>query len=266
MEDVDQSRKEVGPEKYIRWSYSDFRDYLLRLDQHSLLPLEQYPAEIVINGDWHDLFNRMRNQSKDGKERFSIVGFKKEKGSSHLYISEVPVIGGHQEISIELIQQEMDKAYKRGINVIGNIHSHPSGLLRIILNLANPQLAPIGGTQQGFSMPDFGSVVMTDLFFIALAETDRNLFAFKSQDTHHSSRGFPSYEDFDKYWNKQLGYNVAKVGDRHFQIPSSPRAVSVDSLDAFKMNQLLSRKHNLELYVGEPNKPLVRMDEVVNLT
>lgn len=238
-----------------RWAYPYFKEYLLALTRGPdfLLPFEDYPKRIELGKPWHELLDQMRQESKDGIERWALVGFKDDKRS--LYLPTILTKGSSHAVSGKIIEKAVEYAKTKAgiIDLVGDIHSHPNGWLTKLYHLQNPLYAPFKGNLHAFSTQDL--FVLRHMSFVGLSEGDRNLFAFKSRETHT----VPDYalesnfDEFEKYWNHKMGIRNIKIKNFQAEIPIDPR------YNAWSMNKKIANKHKIVLYKGSPDKDLVRV-------
>lgn len=206
------------------WNYDQFKNYLLLLSKGSefTLPCNQYPERIKLSKNWHDILNEMRQESKDGKERYALIGYK--NGSSSLYLPKITTIGENREIPAEIISAKRKKANQIGISPIGNIHSHPTAS------------RSSDRSNYAFSSSDLYGLLVPAYFtrVAGLAETKINLFVFGTKDTETIlSPSIFTQDQFNKYWAEQ-------------------------KLNSWDTSMAIAQRYKLVIYSGQPNGELKR--------
>lgn len=217
-------QKTESPHPRKVWDYDQFRDYLLLISRgpEFTFPYDQYPERIRVSKPWHELLNQMRETSMDGKERQALIGYK--NGSSSLYLPRITATGDNKAVPGEIILAEKKKASWAGISVIGDIHSHPNAFR----NSAK--------TNRSFSSADLYNLLVPDYFIrvMCLAETDRNLLAFRARDTEMLLSTLTlTQEQFSEYWIEQ-------------------------KLNVWDTSMAITQRHKLAIYSGKPNGELER--------
>lgn len=234
-------------ERVNRWAYDQLREYLLALTRgrEFLLSSKEYPEEIQLSKDWQEILDRMRQESVDGHERWALVGFKIDKRA--LYLPEVPSKGTTTHVPSNVILETLDRAKWQShlIDMVGDIHTHPK----------HPRAI--------FSAGDLYTLLISDQYanknnsMIMVLGEQENTVAFKTRDTESLtfSASIFSQESFEKYWYERNGFeykgNVEKFGAER-AIAKTPWA------DGWKVNLDIADRHNLVLYKGKPNGPLIK--------
>lgn len=241
------------------WDYETFREYLLALTRGKdfLLPREDYPTRIQLSDDWHGLLNGMRQESRDGKERFALVGFKDDHRA--IYLPRTTALGESTFVPGEVILKTIEQAKRQaGITeLVGDIHSHPNGWWKKIHDMQNIILKPFGGDLHAFSPGDLYCMVLPDLYLpmIGLAESDRNLFAFRTKQSEMvpgNELGFDQ-DKFDQHWAKQFGLKIVTVGKAKVALTLNPRS------NPWEVDKAIAQRHGLVLYKGAPGLDMVKV-------
>lgn len=238
-----------------KWEYPRFREYMLALTKGPdfLLPFDRYPKRIELSNPWHELLDQMRRESKDGVERWALIGFKDDRQS--LYLPTTLTKGSSHRISVGVANRAIAYAKAKAgiVDLVGDIHSHPNGWLEKLYHLQNLPYALFKGNSHGFSIADLFALSYQP--FIGLAEGDRNLFAFKSRETHtvpgHALGS--NLDEFEKHWNHKMGIRKISIGDSQAEIAIDPRS------NIWSMNKKIAKKYKIVLYKGSPDKDLVRV-------
>lgn len=259
---------------YDTWKYETFRQYLLALarrytdhktsiqltkgpigyrNPEFTLPIDQYPKEIELSLDWHEILDKIRKDSEDGVERFSVIGTKdSERG---VYIQAVAAQGLPDNVPAEVISAELQKAIDkyRMTTIIGDIHSHPRSLLERMWGDVLPS------NRGRFSAGDLYRMVIpnSNIRMMVVVEGNDNVFAFRTKGTTNTgfSQQFFNQDSFEKYWYERNGFRylgpVEKFGANRV-IPVSPTA------DGWNVNLGIAERHKLVIYRGYSGQNLKR--------
>ncbi len=222
------------------WTSEVLKEYLLSQSkgQEFLLPLEEFPEEIELSHDWHEVLNTMRQGTNhDGIERVALVGF----NSSHraIYLPNFKMAAGvldkssgvitdygeGQAVNPTLIELQRIFASKKGIEGFsGLLHSHPpdSSLFSPIFDLFGEHRLSAGDLYialKGY----YGNLM-------GVADGPINSFAFKTKE---SIIPRDDHETFYRLWEQE------------------PRIRNLD--------QVIAQKYKLALYRGNKNQSLKRV-------
>jgi hypothetical protein len=255
----------IKPEKrsfdYV-WKYTHFREYLLALarDESFLETIDNYPNRLELSADWHKLLNKMRRESEDLVERYSVVGV--DKDGRRLVLQAIPAVGEPRQVSPTTQEAQKEKAKRQaGVDVfLGDIHSHAEklsweyGLSRGEYNHT-----------AAFSAGDcYCMVGKNTQLVLGLVQGNENLFAFRTRESKAEDKlDYLRFKvnkglSFNKYWYGKSGIIFRKdnkiekrsVGDGELRIYGS---------DLRKVNFDIASKHKLILYKGRPGEDLVRI-------
>lgn len=232
------------------WNYSGVRDYLLAISRgyEFLLPINQYPEKIQLSKPWHELFNQMRKESRDTKERYALAGYKDDL--QNLYLPKTPALGDNKCISDEVQLKERERTQRAGITgIVGDIHSHQNGFW----NRMGGRADRIAKLASMFSNGDFYGLLDKDsgIKFRGLAEKDRNFLVFRSQETEFDSSSM-NWNEFINYWDYPTCARRAMVGGEF------TRLLKRDGLmlrgATLQVNIQISNEYELAIYSGKPNE------------
>lgn len=255
-------QENLGVNKVEKWEYKNYlREYLLLVARKGRIALEsreKFPKKIELSKDWHKALEDIRQATKDGKERWTLVGVREDRDS--LYLPTIPVVGCEDYVPGEVMARKINLARdKFGIvDLVGTVHSHPGGSTQGFW-----RKLPIISTLEmraRFSAGDYYGMVVPGQTssFMGVVEGDYNLFVFRTKQTRDLPvhRDAFSQESFEKYWYEKFGYryigNIEKNGAQRV-IPIS------DAADPIGMNKAIAEKHKLVLYQGVAGKELVRI-------
>lgn len=206
-----------------RWSYGFFREYLLALarGEKFLLPKVQYPKRIELNQSWHELLNQMWRETRDGLERFALIGFKDDRRA--IFLPTRVASGTADGVPWNVVRAENEKAIAKFkiAYCLGDIHSHPAEKIW-------PGAA--------FSAYDFYRILEPDIYLpmIGLVEGGKNVFAFRSRESDYIDPSIFSPESFRDFWR--------------------------DRVRGWKMNLEIAKKYSLVLYRGGVDRELVKVN------
>lgn len=254
--------------KQSSWGFQALREYWLKLSggSENLLPLDQYPSQMEVGTDLGNLFNQMRKDSRDGKERYAVCGFKVGKrnlNQRRVYISKIARLGEGHQVSGEAMDEAEEKARREGIvKLLSDFHSHPNGWWKKLHDLQNFFLVPVGGKINGFSIEDIYHLLDGEILFTGLVESEFNMLLFKARDSLHPFTSFfPTEEMYVNYWRKQIGIRSFSIKRVQVWFPLSPKFLG----DLLSLNRQMAQYNRLALYMGEPDKPLTRIDNLAYL-
>lgn len=243
------------PKENSSWQYPYFREYLLALTRGKdfLLPINQYPNKIQLSNQWHETLDRMRRDTLDGKEKWSLIGFKDDRRS--LWLPTAPVTGEASFVGWEHMSKQIDRAKeKEGITeLLGDIHTHPSWYEKKIWGPFKKRNSNVAR----FSAADLYTILLPSRYrpIIGVVEGNDNLFAFRTRSTRTIAPWqYPNNQDeFERYWYTRGGF-VYKGSVREY---GADRAVPI-SADAsgWKVNTLIADHHDLVFYRGQSGKDL----------
>ena len=227
----------IGPP--ARWeSNSHLKDYLYKvspINQERHGSVDAFPKIIGLDKNWHDILNRMMEETHDGKERSVPFGF--ESDSQEMLLPKNFLIG-KSDASVSLTRREIREKYGI-VNVAGSVHSHP----RMPFPLVTPE---------GFSPDDLYRLLQKHGYPMeALVTNEYNYFAFRTIETNKifSSSTLPNIDAFVNSWYRKYGSivlgNVGVVPLR----PNNHEKMIAGITDAYK----------LVLYKGERGEDLFRM-------
>lgn len=224
--------KHILPKK---WDYNTFRDYLLSQARGNefFLRYDEYPEEIELNKDWHEVLNSLRDgATDDGIERVALVGFNQTTRSIYLPNKQLAKLSwgkfehdGHQVVNpiLEVIQK--GRFFSKGIEgSIGVLHSHPPVLKigKIVINF---------GQRGRLSAGDlFIPLSTTNGQMIGVADGSINSLAFRTRESILTRE---SHSKFYDLWE----------GD------PQPKELDI----------LIAKKYKLALYRGKVNGSLKRV-------
>lgn len=261
---MDEGEIKSGESKPQQWDYeTHFREYLLMLSRKKIDGLEffaNFPRNIKLNNVWHETLSQMDKETKDGHERWALIGFRDDM--RHLILPRIFGIGTKTDyqkrirasVPSKVIQEEIQKAKdKRGvIGLVGDIHSHPGSFSRQI-SFEMLGFRRVIGAGGGFSAGDLYRMVIKGDFLPVTVVVDggESFFAFKtreSTDIPVSSLLFPQ-NVFEKYWYEEYGVRLEGDFAKHI-----PRGFS-----HLELNKGIAAKHNLVLYNGRLGEDLTRV-------
>ncbi len=203
--------------------------------------------------------DKMREETKDGHERWALVGFREDMqnlvlprvfglGTKTDYQNR---IGARIPYKVRLKEIQKAKVKTRVVNLVGDIHSHPQSSLKSTVNeLFGRRIFSSDG---GFSAADLYRMVIQEQFLpmTALVDGYENFFVFNTResiDIPTSSNVF-SQDSFEKYWYEK--YGVRLEGDFAKYIPPGFKHL--------QLNKGIAKKHGLVLYKGNPREDLIRI-------
>lgn len=241
-------------EKTDRWDYSShFREYLLLLGDKRDQALESrnnYPYRIELGDGWHETHARMKDEtSRDGKERLAIVGFRDDH---QLVLPVTPAIGTEDQIPSNVIFEELHRAKVRAgiVDVVGRIHTHPSGspfsatdLFSLLYEHFGPEVA--------MRLPK--DQLPVTRFFTGVVTPNEVMYAFKTRETFpvRPTDMWPKdpLQFFRKYWFEKSGYE-----DR-----GEPKLKKLrPGANLWDISLGIAGAHNLVLYRGKHGEDLIR--------
>jgi len=250
--------------KHQRWDYdTHFREYLLLLARKKIGGLEftgNFPRKIELSNGWHETLVQMDKETKDGNERWALVGFR--EGMRHIILPRVFGVGTRTDyqkriraqIPYEVQWREIHKAKEKTgvIDLVGDIHSHPETPFRkSVFELFG--FMRIAGSNGGFSAGDLYRMVVQENFLPMTAVVDggKSFFAFKTRESINipTSRSVFSQDSFEKFWYKK--YGVQLEGEFAKYIPPG--------FSHLELNKGIAARHNLVLYRGKLNEDLTRI-------
>lgn len=241
------------------WIYDLFKHYLLAMShgREYLLTKEDYPDEIALSNDWHEVLNKVRyDTSGDLVERWAGIGYKNNESTRGLYLPNFPASGMNDHVPAEIIDRERRKmSTKAGMDgIIGDIHSHPRKLP------ANPYS---GGPMNGsFSIADLYCMVHegSDLSVMGLVEGFENIFVMQTKEGLKDlvQRYIFDQEGFNKFWYEQGGYEYISNPPQPGRV--KPKVANPKS--AWEICRMVAKRHNLVLYHGRANENLVRVPDL----
>lgn len=243
--------KREKKESVNRWTYDQFREYLLALTRgpEFLLPSVEYPDEIQLSEDWQEILGRMGEETKDGFERWALVGFKADKRA--LYLSEISAKGTKIHVPSEVMEETLDRAKSQLhiVNLVGDVHTHPHHPFSLPGSIdfsAGDLYTLLAATQYG----------QREKSMIMVLEDGSIAAAFRARDTDISSikMNIFSEESFEKYWYEKNGFRYK--GLEEFR--SDPFAMIDPRASNGKVNLDIAARHKLVLYKGKINQPLIR--------
>jgi hypothetical protein len=266
-----EGESQASPEgKIDTWEFeSHFREYMIllaRKGKDGLESIENFPKIIQLNNVWHETLDKMRDETRDGYERWTPIGFREDM--RNLILPSVFAIGKQRsdisksvraKVTYEVINKEFQRAKKRTgiVGLVGDIHSHPRHLNarnlheRITRELfGSTRLTSRGG---GFSAGDLYNMVTQDQFPLVMAVVDgkENFFGFKTRE----SKNIPvqsilfNKETFEKYWYEKFGIKLS--GEVGIRVSVGYRTVN--------LNKAIAHEHNLVLYKGHSKADLKRI-------
>lgn len=234
-----------------KWTANYFKEYLVALGRgkNFLVGLNEFPKRIELYPELTSVLNQIsRHTRKDLHERWALLGFKADK--TRLLTQSVPVKAMEDHVPAELIKEEIERAKKNaGIEtIIGDIHSHPSGLMELYRGQS--------GTA-AFSPVDIYKSVIKGGFMpvVGVADGNENLFVFRTRESYPYDIDPKIFnaESFEKYWFELNGFKYLGL-DKH-----SKRAISLSpNASTWKTNVGIATRHRLALYKGFAGGDLVR--------
>lgn len=260
MEDVDKpAGKDNGVE---RWTYHNhLREYLLlvaRKGRMALESMERFPKKIELSTDWHEMLDVVRRATKDGKERWALVGVKHEKTA--LLLPTIPAVGYDSYVPSEVMKKEIDRA-RDGfgiVDLVGDVHSHPRDFAERALQKL-PVLNQLGLKGQ-FSAGDYYGMIVPGKAraFMGVVEGGYNLFAFRTKQTQDLpiDPAMFNQDSFEKFWYEKFGFRYLGGVEKYGAYRAVPISGSADSV---AMNAAIVERHKLVLYQGAEGKDLVRI-------
>lgn len=129
-----ETRKEKGPVLPSKWDYETFKQFLLSQvrGKEFLMPLAEFPEEIELSEDWHNVLNILRDKTnKDQIERVAILGYNLNNRALYLPTEDVVEVPWSWEKNAPVAQTAVNfqrsLAITRGIDAsaMGFLHSHP---------------------------------------------------------------------------------------------------------------------------------------------
>jgi hypothetical protein len=241
------------------WNYETFRQYLVGITRGpDFSPKkEEFPKEIELNGDWHKTLNDIRRSTnKDGLEKWAGIGYKTNGvNQKAIYLPNFLAIGLYDQVSSEIIAKERARMKQQaGIEgLIGDIHSHPRGLLGRLTQKIRAL------DDASFSVGDLYCLLdkFNGLLLMGLVEGSENLFVFRSRqsalelvDSNLMSQG-----SFEENWYESNGWVYRGTSSRRIPLfPISPTATNLADIA-----DKIVTKHQLVLYRGHEGRNLVKV-------
>lgn len=248
------------------WNYHLFREYLLSLTRGKdfLLPVDQYPNAIELSNDWHEVLDKMRTDSRDGHERWALIGYKEDRRG--IYLPTIAAKGLPDHVPAEVMLEERDRAkVKAGITgLLGDLHSHPKGLVKDIWGASFEDLFDELFKEDSeiaiFSAGDLYCMVIPGSFNLmrGVVQGRENLFAFRTRESTDLgiSQNVFRQDAFEKYWYEKNRFrylgNVKNFGVRRIQALTS-------HADPWNVNTGIAERHKLVLYKGSSGANLTKV-------
>ena len=238
-----------------RWDYSNkFAEYLIRValeGREALESTNNFPTRIELNTQWHSALDKMREETKDGMERWTPIGIQNDMNS--IVIPTDFFKGEEKTIPFASIleKDEIRMLIKLGItNLAGDIHSHPEHFQSFVQRfLFSGRLIT---EYRGFSPMDLKGVIQlsitpTNLHVFGVVDQLSNYFTFIAKDTDAISHDSPLQTDkeFSYYWFKKYAPSVVE------KLP--PVFTTL-----WDINIAIAKQYNLVLYRGKPGEDLVK--------
>jgi hypothetical protein len=254
-----------SPQPIPGWDYETYREYLLALSRgrEFLLPIEEYPQRIELSQPWHEAFNGIRANPKEG---WFLVGY--EEGQRRLVLPRIAENGLSHSVPARAMMAGLEKArVKAGItDMVGDVHSHPRPLTDVRWHI------PTGVTSDGagaFSLGDLYGLLYylneqrpadpkRSLMFVA--EGNENIAAFATRGSLKMVKNdfSGSYENFASQWYGRYGWRFVErgpeaVGGGEYAVP-----IRSDAPKIWQINKGVAHHYQLALYRGFTDRPLLR--------
>lgn len=260
MDDPDRMvGKDYGVE---RWTYNNhLREYLLLVARKGRMAFEsgeKFPKRMELSEDWHTMLDEVRRATRDGKERWALVGVKQERTA--LFLPTIPAVGYDNYVPSEVMEKEGNRARENFgiVDLVGDVHSHPTDFGEKALQRL-PAFNSLGLKAQ-FSAGDYYGICVPGRAraFMGVVEGDYNLFAFSTRQTQNLpvDPAMINQESFEKYWYEKFGFKYLGGVQKYGAFRAVPVAGGADSV---AMNAAIAKRHGLVLYQGAKGKDLTKV-------
>ena len=241
------------------WSYETFREYALAISRGRdyLLPIEEYPSRLELNGLWHETFNQIRPKTY---ESWALIGY--EEGQRRLVLPTVAEKGLSHSVPYEVMIVGINKAKsKAGItDFIGDIHSHPREHTDPSWHVPSIETSEGNGA---FSLGDLYGLLRslseqrpsdTRRSCMFVTEGNENITAFATRRTLERVRNSfsGSYEEFAQKWYKRYKWDFKGMSLTTGEVADPTEH---NSPKLWAINKGVAYHYQLALYRGFTNKP-----------
>jgi len=235
------------------WKYDYFREYLLALSRgdNFLLPRRDYKKRVRLDENWHDVLDTIRRESKDGVEKYSVIGVNKEKRA--VFVREVPLSGHADHVPVETIHLAVDEMERKvGADLVVDIHSHPDWLLSGLWGDSKEV------RRAAFSPGDlFRLIHKSQSHFVGvLVEGNENLFVFRTRGTERVDLNLVvlSQQTFTDYWLNYYGFRRFRLGSGTEVMTNQNKKIT-----GWDVNVGIAERHKLVIYRGLSGGDLFRV-------